>query len=163
AAAGWTARGRLPGRAEPGGARPERGDGAAGHAGAGWRRGAVRERLARHLRGSNVSATQNLASRPREVLAGGGRRRAARARGGEGSAVVVLHGWGASVDAVASIQDGLSDEFRVVSLDLPGFGQSELPPSGWGSPEYADLVAEALGRLGLGRVDLIGHSFGGKL
>jgi pimeloyl-ACP methyl ester carboxylesterase len=49
-----------------------------------------------------------------------------------------------------------------VSLDLPGFGESEKPPAVWGSPEYAEFVGELFDQLELGRVDaIVGHSFGG--
>ena len=36
--------------------------------------------------------------------------------------VLVLHGWGASIDAVGSVVDGLAGRFEVVAVDLPGFG-----------------------------------------
>jgi pimeloyl-ACP methyl ester carboxylesterase len=102
--------------------------------------------------------------RPRELLDLDGLSLAYRVSGPPAAApVVLLHGWGASIDALAAVQDGLADEFRVVAFDLPGFGASDLPPPNWGSPQYAELIGRALARLGLEDVSLIGHSFGGKL
>jgi pimeloyl-ACP methyl ester carboxylesterase len=99
----------------------------------------------------------------REVLEVDGHQVAYRWAGESGPPVVVLHGWGASIDAVASIQQGLADGRRVLALDLPGFGQSDPPPGVWGSNEYAELVCHVLDRLGLKRVSLIGHSRGGAI
>jgi pimeloyl-ACP methyl ester carboxylesterase len=107
-----------------------------------------------------------VAAPTRQTLTAAGLEVAYRASGSAGSAfppVLMLHGWGASLEAVQGIQSGLEGAFYVVALDLPGFGQSEPPPSVWGSPEYAALVREVVERLGLGRVHLIGHSFGGKV
>ena len=39
----------------------------------------------------------------------------------------MLHGWGASIDAVGSIVAGLGDQVELVALDLPGFGESDGP------------------------------------
>jgi pimeloyl-ACP methyl ester carboxylesterase len=76
---------------------------------------------------------------------------------------VVLHGWGASIQAVASIIAVFRQTHRVVALDLPGFGASDPPPAPWSSDEYAALVRDALATLGIERASFIGHSFGGKL
>jgi pimeloyl-ACP methyl ester carboxylesterase len=111
-----------------------------------------------------VSSSTAEIRRPRERLDLDGLSLAYRVSGPPAAVpVVLLHGWGASIDAVAAVQDGLADEFRVVAFDLPGFGSSDLPPPDWGSPQYAELIARALARLGLERVSLIGHSFGGKV
>lgn len=112
-----------------------------------------------------MTATSPPVVLPREYLEIDGLRLAYRDRGAaEGRPpVVLLHGWGGSIDAVAGIQAGLEREFRVVAFDLPGFGASSPPPSPWGSPEYAALLLRALDRLTLERVSLIGHSFGGKI
>jgi pimeloyl-ACP methyl ester carboxylesterase len=77
--------------------------------------------------------------------------------------VLVLHGWGASADAVLSIVTSLADVATAYAVDLPGFGESDPPPEPWGVGEYADFVRELLGVLGLSRVTVIGHSFGGRV
>jgi pimeloyl-ACP methyl ester carboxylesterase len=77
--------------------------------------------------------------------------------------VLVLHGWGASIDAVGSIVDGLADRLEVVALDLPGFGESAEPPEAWDVGAYARFVLGACDELGLERFSLVGHSFGARI
>jgi pimeloyl-ACP methyl ester carboxylesterase len=78
--------------------------------------------------------------------------------------VVVLHGWGANMQTVAPILDRLAPlGYRVHALDLPGFGESAMPPTDWGVAEYGSFVTHTLDALNLTRVHLIGHSFGGRL
>jgi pimeloyl-ACP methyl ester carboxylesterase len=82
---------------------------------------------------------------------------------GEGRPVLLLHGWGASAAAMRPIMDALRPDHAVCALDFPGFGQSSLPPSPWGVPEYAELVVALLDALGIQRADVLGHSFGGRV
>jgi UDP-N-acetylmuramoyl-tripeptide--D-alanyl-D-alanine ligase len=119
---------------------------------------------ARAVRNGAVSAPTG-SSQPRAFLQLDGHRLAYRASGeGRGAPpVVLLHGWGASIEAVAPIQDGLDSEFQIISFDLPGFGQSDVPPATWGSQEYAELIKQALDHLELTKVSLIGHSRGGAV
>ena len=77
--------------------------------------------------------------------------------------VIVLHGWGASIDAVGSITGGLAERFEVVAVDLPGFGESPPPPRGWTVDDYADCVRDLAASLGFERYVLIGHSFGARI
>lgn len=69
---------------------------------------------------------------------------------GAGPPVLVLHGWGASIEAVHSIVAGLEAVATVHALDLPGFGGSDPPPEPWGVEDYQRLVAAYMGRMGLG-------------
>jgi pimeloyl-ACP methyl ester carboxylesterase len=82
---------------------------------------------------------------------------------GQGPPVVLLHGWGTSGRSLEGVAAGLADRFRVVRLDLPGFGWSQAPPAVWGIAEYATHVRGCLEGLGIGRAALVGHSFGGRL
>jgi pimeloyl-ACP methyl ester carboxylesterase len=77
--------------------------------------------------------------------------------------VVVLHGWGASIAAVASIQAGLRQTHRTIALDLPGFGASDPPPTAWGAEEYAAHLRAFLRQRGISRASFIGHSHGGRV
>jgi pimeloyl-ACP methyl ester carboxylesterase len=77
--------------------------------------------------------------------------------------VLVLHGWGASIDAVGSIVDGLAGRLEVVAIDLPGFGGSPEPPEPWDVGAYARFVLAACDDLGLDRFSLVGHSFGARI
>lgn len=82
---------------------------------------------------------------------------------GSGVPVLVLHGWGASVEAVLPVVTGLESVARVYAPDLPGFGQSELPPEPWGVEEYQAFVAAFMDALGIERAALVGHSNGGRI
>jgi len=77
--------------------------------------------------------------------------------------VLVLHGWGASIDAVGSIVDGLAGRLEVVALDLPGFGESAEPPEPWDVAAYVRFVLALSDELGLDRFSLVGHSHGGRI
>jgi pimeloyl-ACP methyl ester carboxylesterase len=78
--------------------------------------------------------------------------------------ILALHGWGASADLIAPLATRLASKgFRVIAPDLPGFGESALPPSAWTVYDYADHVLHFMNALSLERVHLFGHSFGGRL
>ena len=47
---------------------------------------------------------------------------------GEGSPVLLLHGWGCNSGHWNKVIEGLKDEHRVIAPDIPGFGESEEPP-----------------------------------
>jgi pimeloyl-ACP methyl ester carboxylesterase len=82
---------------------------------------------------------------------------------GSGETVLILHGWGASIASVRPIVNILSGTHRVIALDLPGFGSSGTPKEVFGSFHYADILKIFIDRLGIERLSLVGHSFGGKL
>lgn len=82
---------------------------------------------------------------------------------GHGPDVLVLHGWGANIESVTPIVTGLRHVARVLVVDLPGFGQSDLPPEPWGVADYANWVLALLERFALDRVSLVGHSNGGRM
>jgi pimeloyl-ACP methyl ester carboxylesterase len=81
---------------------------------------------------------------------------------GAGPVVVVLHGWGGRIESMAPVLSCLTPGFRVLALDLPGFGESPLPDGVWGTPDYASFVRQALADLGVERAHFLGHSFGAK-
>ena len=83
---------------------------------------------------------------------------------GEGPVVVLLHGWGGCIASMSPIREMLRFDHTVVSVDLPGFGESPMPADVWGSEDYARCVGELLARVGVSRVmAVMGHSFGGKV
>lgn len=81
---------------------------------------------------------------------------------GVGSPVVILHGWGGRIESMAPIIGCLEGSFRVIAIDLPGFGGSAPPPTTWGTSDYAAFVRGLLTDLGVERAHFVGHSFGAK-
>jgi pimeloyl-ACP methyl ester carboxylesterase len=77
--------------------------------------------------------------------------------------VFVLHGWGASIDAVGSILAGLKDQVELVALDFPGFGESDMVPAAWTVSDYAGLVLRLADQLGIERFAIVAHSFGARV
>lgn len=82
---------------------------------------------------------------------------------GAGPAVLVLHGWGGSIEAVYPIVTGLAPVASVYALDLPGFGESELPPQPWGVEDYQTFLAAFMDALQIERPTIVGHSNGGRI
>jgi DNA repair protein RadC len=79
-------------------------------------------------------------------------------------AVLLLHGFGSSLHTWEDWAELLEEARRVVRLDLPGFGLTGPDPT----RDYSDdravaLLAGLLDELGLGRVDLVGSSMGGRI
>ena len=77
--------------------------------------------------------------------------------------VVCLHGWGQSHRAFAPLADLLGHYTKFHLVDLPGFGLSDPPPQDWDTEQYALRMASYLDEAGLTRIDLIAHSFGGRV
>lgn len=82
---------------------------------------------------------------------------------GTGPTVLLLHGWQDSLDTFQPLSQQLVNNFRLVSLDLPGFGNTDLPPQAWTVSDYANFVAHFVDKLQLKPLCLIGHSFGGRI
>ncbi len=80
---------------------------------------------------------------------------------GNGPAIVFLHGHPFSRAMWASQLETLSDEFRVVAPDLPGYGESGTVDQIMSMRRFADSVLELLDVLGVERATVVGLSMGG--
>jgi len=87
------------------------------------------------------------------------------AEAGGGAPVVMLHGGGPGASGVSNYSrniDTLSEHFRVIVPDMPGYGLSvkgvdQSDPFGY----LADMIRGLLDELGIGTACLIGNSYGG--
>src|ERR1700712_2539732 len=79
---------------------------------------------------------------------------------GAGPPLVHLHGAGGL--RLTPAHDLLCRQFRVIAFEMPGFGATENKRTQT-MPALATTMAEACGRLGLTRFNLMGTSFGGKV
>jgi pimeloyl-ACP methyl ester carboxylesterase len=76
-------------------------------------------------------------------------------------AVLCLHGWPQHWYEWRHLMPALADRHRVIALDLRGFGWSEAPAGGYEKENLADDVLAVLDELGIERVKLVGHDWGG--
>ncbi|OGK09812.1 hypothetical protein A2767_03510 [Candidatus Roizmanbacteria bacterium RIFCSPHIGHO2_01_FULL_35_10] len=82
---------------------------------------------------------------------------------GEGNPILIVHGWGGNIKSLESLTESLSKKYKTISVDLPGFGQSDNPDPNWGVEEYAKLLIKIIDNFKLKPVVYFGHSFGGAL
>ncbi len=82
---------------------------------------------------------------------------------GAGPDLLLLHGWGASLESMRFLAEHFAPYYRVTALDFPGFGKSDPPPAPWSVEDYARLTLGVVGALGLQNPVLVGHSFGGRV
>ncbi|HET8639503.1 MAG TPA: alpha/beta fold hydrolase [Solirubrobacterales bacterium] len=81
----------------------------------------------------------------------------------DASPIVLIHCFTCSINWWDRMMPLLTPTHRVVAIDLLGHGGSEKPDSGYSIPDQADLVAQALSRLGVRNAEVIGHSLGGPV
>jgi len=79
-------------------------------------------------------------------------------------AVILLHGFAASLDTWEPWAHALSAHYRVIRFDLPGFGLTGADPTG----DYSDarelkILVDLVDQLGIARASVIGHSLGGRI
>lgn len=83
---------------------------------------------------------------------------------GQGRPIVLLHGTFASLHTWDEWTRGLREEYRVIRLDLPGFGLTGPRPSGdYRLTSEVEFLQRFLDQLNLGRFHLAGNSLGGHL
>lgn len=84
---------------------------------------------------------------------------------GTGDAVLLLPGWGGTIDELAPLREALTPTFRVIAADLPGSGKSGPQPRTYTPSYYQEdarvflAMLEALGAL---PAHLVGFSDGGE-
>lgn len=81
----------------------------------------------------------------------------------EGKPMVLLHGWGQNIEMMRPIGDRFQKDYRIIIVDLPGYGDSEEPKYSWTVRDYCDAIYELLNKLKVKNPIMIGHSFGGKI
>jgi pimeloyl-ACP methyl ester carboxylesterase len=90
--------------------------------------------------------------------------RISTAQAGSGPTVIAIHGLGASKASFLPTLEALADDFRIVAMDLPGFGDSDKPLGApYHAPFFARAVVALLDALGEERAHLIGNSLGGRV
>ena len=82
---------------------------------------------------------------------------------GNGKVVLILPGWGTTINTYMSIINSISTYSTVYCLDMPGFGESEEPNASWNLDNYVEFVIQFLKNQNIKEVDLIGHSNGGRI
>jgi 3-oxoadipate enol-lactonase len=80
---------------------------------------------------------------------------------GQGTPVVLLHGFPLSSAIWHEQQQRLSDRFRVITPDLRGHGRSPTPPGVYEMDLLARDVLTLLDALGIKKAVIMGHSMGG--
>jgi 4,5:9,10-diseco-3-hydroxy-5,9,17-trioxoandrosta-1(10),2-diene-4-oate hydrolase len=83
---------------------------------------------------------------------------------GTGPAVMLLHGWNHHAEAwIRNIGPVARAGYRVVALDLPGFGRSGMPHIDYSLRGYSRFITRLMDALRMDRAALVGSSMGGAI
>jgi pimeloyl-ACP methyl ester carboxylesterase len=86
------------------------------------------------------------------------------AEAGAGEPVLMLHGLGATKVSFLPTVAALADRFRMIAVDLPGFGDSVKPLRAAYDPAYfAKAMIALLEAEGIDRAHVVGNSMGGRV
>lgn len=95
-----------------------------------------------------------------EVAVGGRSLRIGRVGAGEGTPVVLVHGYAGDLNGWAFNIPALMGAASVIAVDLPGHGGSDKDVGDGSLGTLAAALGEALSQLGVPRAHLVGHSLG---
>ncbi len=79
---------------------------------------------------------------------------------GQGSPVVLIHGFASSLETWDTVLPALARDHRVLALDLKGFGWTDRPEGDYSPEAQARLVLALLDARGVERTAVVAHSFG---
>jgi pimeloyl-ACP methyl ester carboxylesterase len=86
------------------------------------------------------------------------------AEAGSGPPLLAVHGLGGTKASFLPTIGALADAFRVIAVDLPGFGDSVKPlRAPFDAPYFARALAAVLDAAGLERAHVVGNSMGGRI
>ena len=81
---------------------------------------------------------------------------------GTGKPLLLIHGLGGP-QMWQRVIEPIAKSFRVIAIDLPGFGDSDCPPAPYSTEEYAVFLDHLLSILNIPRVMVAGISYGGHI
>jgi pimeloyl-ACP methyl ester carboxylesterase len=96
-----------------------------------------------------------------DVASAAGPVRVHLAEAGTGEPVLLLHGWPQHWFMWRQVAADLGSRYRLLMPDLRGFGWSQAPGTGYEPHSFAADARALLDALGLDRVRLVGHDWGG--
>lgn len=82
---------------------------------------------------------------------------------GNGTPVLLLHGWGSSFDVYKGIINTLENRCRLVAVNFPGCGNSDTMENPWSLDDYCNFVLEFMKAVKLENPIMMGHSHGGRV
>lgn len=82
---------------------------------------------------------------------------------GEGEVVLLVHGLASNAGFWRYNIPELSKRFRVIAVDLPGYGKSEKGNYSYKMTFFAEVIKKFLDELKIEKVNFIGHSMGGQI
>lgn len=83
--------------------------------------------------------------------------------------LICLHGWGGSKESFKELREALKGtDIRILTPDLPGFGEEPEPKEAWTTDDYADWIERWIGeelrmKNKESRLLIMGHSHGGRI
>jgi pimeloyl-ACP methyl ester carboxylesterase len=80
---------------------------------------------------------------------------------GVGEPLILIHGFLENKNMWTTLQSGLSKNYRVLAIDLPGHGETEAIGYIHTMEDYAEILLALIQFENLQQVSLIGHSMGG--
>lgn len=80
---------------------------------------------------------------------------------GEGSVLILLHGFCETYQIWEEILPELSTYFKIIAPDLPGFGKSKIVKSDFTIKDVAQVIIKLIDEMHIRKCVLIGHSLGG--
>ncbi len=107
--------------------------------------------MARHVVRAVQRSSRSTATNDAYVKAGSGSR----------PVVLLLHGLGCDHTTWEPVIESLSRRYTVIAPDLLGHGQSDKPRADYSVGGYANGMRDLITVLGIDKVTVIGHSFGG--
>lgn len=111
-----------------------------------------------------AAATTEAAPEPRLVQAGGRSIRVLETGAAhEGTPILLIHGFGGDLNNWLFNQPALSENHRVIALDLPGHGGSAKAVGQGDIASLAEAVRDTMAALDLPHAHLVGHSLGGAV
>ena len=83
---------------------------------------------------------------------------------GVGDPIICVHGLGGTKVSFLPTVAALADRYRVIAVDLPGFGESDKPiAAAYDAPYFARAVTDLMDALGLETAHIAGNSLGGRV
>lgn len=82
---------------------------------------------------------------------------------GSGKPILLLHQVGASSDQFSELIPFLSKYYRVIAVDLLGYGNSDMPSQEYRVEDYALNIIHVLDALNIKKTDIVGSRLGGSI